>query len=145
MITPEQLAKPNTESAHQQALFCHFAIERHKHKRWLFTEWMHHIPNGGEREKSVAATLKAEGVKAGVWDIFLPVACRGYHGLYIEMKKPGRQLDENGGLSDAQIKFQAHLKATRYYNVVCYSWEDAVAVVEWYLAETEPKPGVGGL
>jgi hypothetical protein len=30
--------------------------------------------------------LKAEGVRAGVADLCLPAARRGYHGLYIEMK-----------------------------------------------------------
>ncbi len=53
---------------------------------------MHAIPNGGARgndsqtNKIRGAMLKAEGVKKGVPDIFLPVPLNGYHGLYIEMK-----------------------------------------------------------
>lgn len=49
-------------------------------------KWMHAIPNGGYRHKATAAKLKAEGVKRGVPDIYLPFPTRGYHGLYIEMK-----------------------------------------------------------
>lgn len=37
---------------------------------WL--KWMHHIPNGGSRNKIEAVRLKAQGVKRGVPDIFLP-------------------------------------------------------------------------
>ena len=32
------------------------------------------VPNGGRRDKVTAGRLKAEGVKAGVLDIWLPVA-----------------------------------------------------------------------
>lgn len=46
------------------------------------------IPNGGGRSKREAGRLKAEGVKAGVSDIFCSVARGGLHGLYIEMKSP---------------------------------------------------------
>ena len=34
---------------------------------------LHAIPNGGHRNKATAGQLKAEGVKRGVPDIFLPV------------------------------------------------------------------------
>ena len=44
------------------------------------------IPNGGHRHPVVAARLKAEGVRAGVPDICLPVARKGYHGLFVELK-----------------------------------------------------------
>jgi len=49
---------------------------------------LHHIPNGGLRDKREGARLKASGVIAGVCDLFLPMARRGAHGLYIEMKLP---------------------------------------------------------
>jgi hypothetical protein len=44
------------------------------------------VPNGGYRNIYVARKLKAEGVRAGVADLCLPAARRGYHGLYLEMK-----------------------------------------------------------
>lgn len=48
---------------------------------YLFT-----IPNGGTRRHKEAAMLKAEGVKAGVSDLLLPVPNGKYSGLWIEMK-----------------------------------------------------------
>ena len=85
-MTPQQLAKPGTEHAHQVALFCWAAsmLAIHPELRWMYA-----IPNGGDRNPIVAARLKAEGVKSGVSDICIPVAKHGYHGFYIELKKPG--------------------------------------------------------
>lgn len=38
---------------------------------------LYHIPNGGSRNAAEAASLKRQGVKAGVPDLCLPVAKRG--------------------------------------------------------------------
>lgn len=46
----------------------------------------YHIPNGGLRSKREAARMKGQGVRPGVPDLCIPVARRGYHSLYIEMK-----------------------------------------------------------
>jgi hypothetical protein len=43
------------------------------------------VPNGGDRNLRVPRKLKAEGVMAGVADLCLPAARRGYHGLYLEI------------------------------------------------------------
>ena len=40
--------------------------------KWPCLKWLHHIPNGGLRNRVVAGKLKAEGVRAGVSDYFLP-------------------------------------------------------------------------
>lgn len=48
---------------------------------------LHAIPNGGKRDIRTDAMLKAEGVKPGVPDIFLPIARGPYHGMYIELKR----------------------------------------------------------
>lgn len=53
------------------------------------------IPNGGDRSKRAAGRLKAEGVRAGVADVFVSLPSGTAHGLYIEMKsmtgKPSRE------------------------------------------------------
>ena len=49
-------------------------------------KWLHHIPNGGSRNKAEAVKLKQMGVKAGVSDFCLPYPKGIYCGLYIEMK-----------------------------------------------------------
>ena len=94
---------------------------------------MHHIPNGGSRNKREAANLKKQGVKAGVPDICLPVARGGYHGLYIEMKAGKNKPSENQKEWMAMLNFQGYLA------VVCYGWEEASKVIERYLKSTEGK------
>ena len=57
------------------------------------------VPNDGDRNLRVARKLKAEGVLAGVADLCLPAARRGYHGLYLEMKS------EEGVATEEQKEF----------------------------------------
>lgn len=140
-MTPEQLANSDTESAHQTALFAWAALN---FNRWPKLRWMHHIPNGGSRgddertRKIRGGRLKAEGVRDGIPDIFLPVACGQYHGLYIEMKRPAERPKRDGSkgsLSDAQLEFAHFAIAEGYAWAVCYAWNDAAALIERYLNE----------
>ena len=87
------------------------------------------VPNGGDRNPAVAGKLKAEGVKAGVLDVWLPVARGEYHGLVIEMKY-GR----NKPTKDQEwwIEF---LKTQNYLVSVCYSWTDAKDLIVEYLTK----------
>lgn len=85
------------------------------------------IPNGGSRNKIEAAHLKRQGVKAGVPDLFLPVARQGKHGLYIEMKRR-----EGGRLSDYQRDWIEKLKAQGYAVAVCHGFDEAVEIIENY-------------
>lgn len=86
------------------------------------------IPNGGDRHPAVAARLKAEGVRAGVPDLCLPVARGGYHGLYIELKIPG------GRASPAQRAWIAALNAEGYMAAVCWGCDDAERLILAYEA-----------
>lgn len=113
-----------TEDQEQTAVFswAHLNMER-----WPVLRLMHHIPNGGKRSKSEAGRFKAMGVKAGVSDIFLPVARRGYHGLYVEMKAlDGRATKEQAG-------WIAAVREQGYFSCACYGAEDAIRVIKWYL------------
>lgn len=49
-------------------------------------DMLFHVPNGGSRDRREAARLKAQGVRAGVPDLCLPVPSGAYHGLFIELK-----------------------------------------------------------
>lgn len=85
------------------------------------------IPNGGERNKAVAAKLKAEGVRPGVPDLHLPVARGGYHSLYVEMKRR-----RSGNLSMDQKKWRDGLRNEGNAVVVCRGWEEARSVLILY-------------
>lgn len=99
-------------------------------------EWVYAIPNGGSRGDTartaqiVGGKLKAEGVKAGVSDICVPIRRGAWPGLYIEMKKPG------GKVSTEQKAFGAFVKSQGYGFVVCYSWTEARDVLTQYLTQT---------
>jgi hypothetical protein len=161
-MNPWQLAK-ESESSHQIALFCWaakaekmgFSIANNKlsyktsdefYKALPIPElkWLHHIPNGGSRgdtakSRAIAGgQLKAEGVKAGVHDLFWPVSRRfglnphGFCGLYIEMKRPSEKTTKAGGLSQAQIEFGNFAHSQGYKVAVAYSWEEAAKIIEDY-------------
>jgi hypothetical protein len=81
------------------------------------------IPNGGHRHIKVAAKLKAEGVKAGIPDIFVAVPNSYSAGLFIEMKvKPNRP-------SKHQKAWLERLEQVGYDCMVCYSWTDAYKAI----------------
>lgn len=86
------------------------------------------IPNGGQRNKIVAAKLKAEGVRAGVLDVFLAVSRNGYHGLWIE-HKVGKNT-----LTKEQAWWYAKLKLEGYQVVLSRSFERTREAIMEYLS-----------
>lgn len=90
-----------------------------------------HIPNGGSRNKAEAANLKRQGVKAGVPDLFLPVARCGCHGLFIEMKA------QKGRVSSRQAAWIRLLRAQGYAAYVCYGAKNAVKLIDLYMEGVE--------
>jgi hypothetical protein len=86
------------------------------------------IPNGGLRNKTIAGQLKAEGVKAGVPDLFLSLPSGKYHGLYIEMKRR-----EGGTVSREQKKMLERLSSAGYMTVVAKGADEALSAVKEYL------------
>jgi hypothetical protein len=106
---------------------------RHPQLRWLFA-----IPNGGKRKNGWWE--KAEGLKKGVHDIFLPVPVyipadteTIHHGLFIEMKFNKNKLTKE------QKEFKAAMDAEGYKTVTCYSFEEAKQAIIDYLG-IEVKP-----
>jgi hypothetical protein len=112
-----------TESEHQIAYFnwCRVMGGRHPRLDTIFA-----IPNGGYRTKSTAGRLKAEGVRSGVWDIFVPVQMGQHCGLWIEMKAGTNKL------TVGQNAFRA-VVGESYSWAVCYSWHEAVEATCEYL------------
>lgn len=90
---------------------------------------LHAIPNGGLRHKREAIKLKAEGVKPGVPDTFLPVPIQPWHGLYIEFKTRA----PNTKASRDQRDTITALHHQGYFAVVCKGWEAAREVTLDYL------------
>lgn len=118
-----------SEHGEQVALFdwaAHQANLGHEPLRWMFA-----IPNGGLRHKATAAKLKAEGVKAGVPDIFLPWPAKGYCGLFIELKS-GR----NKATPD-QLNYLKWLTAAGYKALVANGFDEAKEILCGYLEITE--------
>ena len=85
------------------------------------------FPNGGKRSIGLAVKLKREGVKSGVPDLCLPVARKGFTGLWVEMKKPG------GTTSPAQAHWLAALAMHGHKTALCTSMESARDVLLDYL------------
>lgn len=108
-------------------------------QQWPELKWMYAIPNGGIRSGSQGATLKAEGVKSGVSDVCFPCSRKGYHGVYIEMKKPGddtvKPKIKPGVESEEQKAFGAFLAEQGYLYRCCSNWEEARDTLMWYLGE----------
>ena len=113
-----------TEHAEQVALFAWAELMESQYPE---LRWMYHPANGGHRHIAVAVKMKAEGVKAGILDVCLPVARGAYHGLYIEMKF-GRNTP-----TKEQKECIDFLCAQGYYVDVCYSAERAIEVIKGYL------------
>jgi hypothetical protein len=93
--------------------------EQREFVRWFRQAWpdvrIFAIPNGGVRNISTATRLKAEGVMAGVPDLFVP-AWR----LWIEMKRT-----KGGSLSSEQKDWIVYLEGLDYGCIVCKGAVDA--------------------
>lgn len=124
----------DTEAGAQEAIFSWCDINRDTYPELRL---LHHIPNGGQRNKTTAIALKRQGVKAGVPDLMLPVARQGYHGLYIELKK----VDKTNKPTALQKQWLADLQQQGYKAVVCYGFDEATEVLANYLTEQEEREG----
>jgi len=83
------------------------------------------IPNGEQRAKTTGARLKAEGVSAGVPDLYIP----GWR-VWVEMKAVG------GVVSDKQKDWHTYLRSVGDTVFVCYG---AAAAMEELIAFAKAK------
>lgn len=113
-----------SEHTEQVALF---NWTKYQLKKYQELELLHAIPNGGLRHPRVAKKLKAEGVKSGVPDLFLPVPKNNYYGLYIEMKFNKNKTTKN------QDWWLSKLTEQGFLCKVCYGFEEAKNIILTYL------------
>lgn len=113
----------------EQALF--FSILRYRYPQvW---DIAFHVPNGGKRNAREGARLKAQGVKAGVPDIFVPMPVGSHFGLFIEMKRALEHGKPKPVVSGQQRMMMDMLTAQGYKCVVAYGADDAIMILEQYL------------
>lgn len=91
-----------------------------------------HIPNEGKRSYAAGAALRRGGLRRGFPDLFIPLALKGYHGLFIEMKSRG------GRVSAEQKEWLQRLSASGYCCAICYGADEAIRVIKKY-TENEKK------
>ena len=87
-----------------------------------------HIPNESKASIPRRQTLKRAGLRKGMPDICVPVPRGDFAALYIEMKvKPNKPSDE-------QIELITHLNFAGNYGQVCWSANEAIDVLDNYVA-----------
>jgi len=113
-----------SESASQQAVIRWWAVV---HKAFGVAECLlFAVPNQGLRTARNASRMKAEGMRAGVSDLFLLCPRSGCHGLAIEMKS------KKGKVSESQKAFCKELSSEQYLVKVCHSASEAIEVIKLY-------------
>lgn len=83
--------------------------------------------NGVRLSKAQAGKAKAAGMLAGVFDVRVPAARGGYHGLELEMKAG------NNGPTPAQLEWGAGMEAEGYKVAFAWTWVEAKDAIEAYL------------
>jgi hypothetical protein len=102
--------------------------------------WLFHIPNSGgysgtfKQNVARVAGMTAQGVKTGVPDICLPIARKGFHGLYGEMKRR-----RGSRFPPEQRKWCERLIAEGYLVRVWPGWDAARADLCHYLSIEETR------
>lgn len=126
-VSYSTLTKSGTEWGEQAAIF----LWRNRSVGSLpIVRWLHAINNQGHGDAVHGARDKAAGVTAGICDMFLPVTCRQYAGLYIELKRV-----KGGTVSGEQRDFMEYAVAQGYKCVVARGYREAIVSILTYLQE----------
>lgn len=88
-----------------------------------------HIPNEGKRSAYYGQQLKRAGMRKGFPDLFIPLACGSYHGLFVEMKVGRNKTTED------QERWLSLLCVNGYKTCVCYGYDEAVTEIKKYIRE----------
>lgn len=125
---PQKSQRRHSEEEHRIQCSCvkWFRLAYAEHRHNLFA-----VPNGGRRDKTTAAKLKAEGVLAGVADLILLIPNGQFHALLIEMKT------RTGTQQATQKEWQRCIETYGYKYVVCRSLEDFQNEINNYLCRQQ--------
>lgn len=119
-----------TESIEQSAVIAWARAKHHADPdKWLDLDLIHCSLNGMKMTTPQARRAKAQGMRAGIPDLFLPVPRGAFNGLFLEMKS------QTGSLSGAQKEVIARLSALGYCVVVAYGHEEAINAIKAYYDE----------
>lgn len=86
-----------------------------------------HIPNEGKRTPRAGRELRRMGLRKGFPDLFFPAASKGFHGLFIELKR-----DRKSRVSKKQAEWLDYLSKQGYSAIVCYGAGEAIAKIREY-------------
>lgn len=95
-------------------------------------DWMHHSPNGGQRNAATGARLKAAGTRRGFPDLVWYVRRGEFSGLAIELKAPG------GRVTPEQTAWLDHLAEQNFLTALCFGLEAAQQTIVSYDRLGEP-------
>lgn len=120
--------KTPTESEIQQAVMKWWALAHRglgvRHERLLMA-----FPMQGQRTARNGARMKAEGMRAGLADMFAAVPRGTFHGLWIELKRP----KPRGVVSQEQRDFLQSVYEQGYACKVCYGFGECTKAITEYL------------
>lgn len=91
-----------------------------------------HIPNEGKRSAAQGAKMKRMGLSKGFPDLFIPIARKGFHGLFIELKR-----DRYSHPTAEQTQWICYLNNEGYFATVCYGAPAAIAEIRKYLGRKQ--------
>lgn len=86
-----------------------------------------HVPNEGKRTLANGRQLARMGLRKGFPDLFIPIARKGYHGMFIELKR-----DIHCKATEHQQRWIKYLNEQGYYAVICYGADDAIQQIGKY-------------
>ena len=87
-----------------------------------------HIPNESKRTASYGAKMKRMGLRKGFPDLFLPTAKKGFHGLFIELKR-----DKASRPTKEQLEWLSYLNREGYRAIVAYGVDEAMKEIANYM------------
>ena len=96
-------------------------------KQFPWGQFLFHIPNETVGGQAWISRNSQKGCKRGVPDLMLPIPMNGYHGLFIEMKRPGGRLD------GIQKRWLMSLNELGYLAICCKGWEEAKDALQRYM------------